>query len=117
MYKRQVWFCLVQAHKKTPEQPADMDAFFLGDRALGGRVFQRIRDGVQPRYARNYTIDRKKSCKVSRLDDLFRSRPGFWMGREELDVELAVVARGHARLSSHRPRPDYSAIRKGRVAM
>lgn len=44
--RSQVWFCLVSAQKNTPDDPAVMDSFFLGDVDLDGRVFRRIRDNA-----------------------------------------------------------------------
>lgn len=45
--RSQLWFCVLQAHRGTPEDPAAMDRFFLGREVdLGGRVFKRIRDNA-----------------------------------------------------------------------
>jgi hypothetical protein len=45
--RSQLWFCVLQAHRATPQDPAEMDRYFLGSEVdLGGRVFRRIRDNA-----------------------------------------------------------------------
>ena len=92
--RSQVWFCLVQAHKKTPDQPADMDAFFLGDRTLGGRVSQRIRDNAsdpgRPRTALgNDSVAGRVGAKAGYLDTLDAYNSALWtlLGPEPMEPE------------------------------